>query len=98
MKKRNNYTWMIYVGIALLLISVILSFSSSYTRKGYVEYNNGEELLFCDEQGNLWAWEIETMKEMTEYKKGDKVVLTFNTNGTDDTPYDDILLSFKKVK
>ena len=97
-KKNNNYFWIIYLGIALLLISIILSFSSTYTREGYVENNNGVEILFCDSSGNLWAWEIETMKEFNEYKKGDKVILTFDINKTEDIVTDDILIKFRKMK
>lgn len=97
-KQRQNKTALFLIAICAGLIIVLLIFNnllSTYSREAYVENNNGEELIFSDFYGHLWGWGIET-KEEYNLTKWDKVILTFNNNGTDEDVTDDIIIKVEK--
>lgn len=92
--KMNKISRMLIVVLLVVLVAIFLYGSGKYSREAYVENNNGEEIIFTDVRGHRWGWFIETIEEHS-LKPGNKVILFFDTNGTDEIIEDDIL---KKVK
>lgn len=93
--KRNMILLISTITIFILVMFFVGQLTKNYSREAYVEYNNGEEIVFTDVRGHMWGWTIET-KEEYSLAKGDKVILTFNNNGTDEVIEDDILTKIKK--
>lgn len=85
--------------LAIIISSMLLldHFVKRYSREASVAFNNGEQLVFEDIKGNLWGWTIESLDDFL-LSEGDKVILIFNDNGTEDNITDDILIKIKKKK
>ena len=93
---KRNLTFAFGITVIFILVMFFIGqLTKSYSREAYVEYNNGEEIVFTDVHGHMWGWTIETKEEYL-LAKGDKVILTFNNNGTDEVIEDDILTKIKK--
>ena len=56
-----------------------------YTMEGTVDYYKGEKCVI-DKMGEAWSDD-----RVEEYNIGDDVVITFDTNTTDNTRYDDVV-------
>lgn len=97
MDKQTRKTFIICVccAIAILVVVLLNYFTATYKREAYVEYNNGEEIVFTDVRGHIWGWTVEA-EEDTKLKENDKVILTFNINQTETVVEDDILIKIEK--
>ena len=100
MKRTNNIKEIGYIIIAMSIIIIIYLILAStvlkhYSREAYVENNNGVEIVFTDVRGHMWGWIAETIEE-TKLKEGEKVILTFDDNGTENFVEDDILIQVIK--
>ena len=94
----KNKNICIIIICCLIMIITIITFNtlfSSYSREAYVESNKNNIITFIDLQGNSWTYEAITTEEQI-FKPWDKVVLTFDTNKTDDNIFDDILKKVEK--
>lgn len=88
---------LIITALLLALFTMFFYSTKNYSREAFVENNNGEEIIFTDVRGHMWGWIIETTEEYN-LQKGDKVILFFDNNNTDEIVEDDILLKIKKIK
>lgn len=93
----------ITIGIICFAIGFVVTFlflntGKQYSREAYVETNTQEKIVFNDTWGHKWEWTIkeETKEEIKTLSKGEKVTLTFDTNGTYDFVDDDILKKVEK--
>lgn len=93
--KKDIIAFMEMIIIFLCIMGIVGQITRYYSREAYVEYNNGEELVFTDIRGHMWGWTIEN-KEDFSLAKGDKVILKFDTNGTEEKVEDDILIQIIK--
>lgn len=93
----KNSKVLITIMLLLILFTVFFYSTRNYSREAFVENNNGEEIVFTDIRGHMWGWTIETVEEYN-LQKGDKVILFFNNNYTDELITDDVLLKIKKIK
>lgn len=98
--KRTNNTEIGCIIIAMSIIIIIYLILAStalrhYSREAYVENNNGVEIVFTDIYGHMWGWIAETIEE-TKLEEGEKVILTFDDNGTENFIEDDILIKIEK--
>lgn len=93
--KKDIIAFMGMIVIFLCIMGIVGQVTRYYSRGAYVEYNNGEELVFTDIRGHMWGWTIED-KEDFSLAKGDKVILKFDTNGTEENVEDDILIQITK--
>lgn len=98
--KKTNSTEIRYIIITMSIIIITYLILAStvlrhYSREAYVENNNGIEIVFTDVYGNMWGWIIETIEE-TKLEEGEKVILTFDDNGTENFIEDDILIKIEK--
>lgn len=93
----------IAIGIICFIIgfvgtSLLLNTGKQYSREAYIETNTQEKITFNDTWGHKWEWTIEEEieEEIKTLSKGDKVILTFDINGTYDFIDDDILKKVEK--
>lgn len=101
MTKKDVMTTTI-IGIALV---VFFFWNLNSTKEKYYKekYNRtieatvsteNEIIVFTDSTGNSWEWELE---ENENYRNNEKVLLVFNTKGTENIE-DDILIQINKRK
>ena len=94
----KNKNICIIIICCLIIIIAIITFNvlfSSYSRNAYVKSNKNNIITFIDLWGNSWSYEAITVEEQ-ELKPWDKVVLTFDSNGSIDDTSDDILKKVEK--
>lgn len=91
MNKRFYFQSILIVVVLISLLVVCSKIESTYTREAKVCTVEEETVLFIDETGNIWEWEIE---EKENYKENEKVKLVMFDNYTASIEDDEI----KKVK
>jgi hypothetical protein len=93
MNKRFWYEGLIIVIVFIVLLGFCSKIESTYTRKARVCTIEDKTVLFIDETGNIWEWELE---EGEEYRVNEKVKLVMFSNFTDDIIEDDEIKKIKK--
>ena len=84
---------LVLVGIVcVLLIGRAFTLTSQYRKEATVIQVNACSITFEDADGNLWGISYEP-----NYKVGDKVLITIETQGTWDTKEDDEIISVDKI-
>lgn len=81
------FTFVLLIAFVILVIT-----ETTYTKKGVITSVNDYKIQITDEGGFIWEVEGDN------FKVGDHVVLTMDTNHTDDTIKDDIVKKIKKIK
>lgn len=85
-------------GIILAILLFIIpggiagTLEARYSDTAIIRSINGGEILVEDSRGNLWTYTLH------DYKVGDKVVVTWDTQHTDDEIEDDKITKIKKIK
>lgn len=87
----------ICIGLAFISCFVLITWASilsnRYRKQGEVVRANRNEIVFEDANGNLWAIDYEQ-----GYKVGDKVLITFDSQGTWDCVEDDEIISVSRQR
>ena len=94
-KRRNNrVSNMLAIVIMLVCFAVVPGFAgyvdTHYTMTCEVDSVKGEVVTVLDKTGNLWNFYGDG------FRKGDRVKVTFFTNTTDNTRYDDEIIKVEK--
>ena len=93
--RKKSIIIILFTIISFTAIFVINNTGKHYSRETYVQFNNGEKIIFNDTWDNNWSWIISN-KEESLLSIGEKVTLTFDTNKTYDFVDDDILIKIEK--
>ena len=80
-----------FVGAVIIALSIVGTYETHYTMNGVVVASIGDEILVEDNTGNQWTFTGDG------YIMGDKVRLTFFTNGTDSNRKDDEIVKVKVI-
>lgn len=84
----------ILVAVFVTILTLCSHIETTYTREARVITIEGNEIIFLDENDNLWVWEKEDNEQ--EYKENEIVVLKMNTKGTDTKIEDDEIVRVKR--
>ena len=76
----------------ITLLGIEDNIKTHYEREAIVIGYQGYDIKVEDKQGNIWVF------EGSDYKLGDKVVLSMYTNHTDENIYDDEIINAKIKK
>ena len=93
-KKRFIIYSIILVAVFVTILTLCSHIETTYTREARVITIEGNEIIFLDENDNLWVWEKEDNEQ--EYKENEIVVLKMNTKGTDTKIEDDEIVRVKR--
>jgi hypothetical protein len=93
MFKSENQKIILVILCFLLAVAILVTmFPREYSRSAYVGEIRGEVVKLVDGFGNVWEW----TKEKENFVLGEKVILTFNNNGTEEDVKDDIIIRIDK--
>lgn len=82
----------LFTTIILTAMTLINSATGTYTQYATVYCTDINETVLVDAVGDVWA-----IDATDEFNEGDTVIITFDSNGTDNTRYDDIIVEVKKA-
>ena len=94
LKSKGQKTVMGILICVLLVTIFVMSFNRYYSRSAYVSEVKGDVIQLIDGRGHIWEWE----KEKNEsFNLGEKVLIKFDNNKTDEEVTDDIIISIEKT-
>lgn len=82
----------LFTTIILTAMTLINSATGTYTQYATVYCTDINETVLVDAIGEVWS-----IDATDEFNEGDTVVITFDSNGTDNIRYDDIIMEVKKA-
>ena len=77
---------------AVVLFGQMLNATDTYTKEVKVVSTTNQQTRAIDRQGNYW-----TITNSTEYNKGDRLIITIDSNQTT-TIYDDTVIEADRVQ
>lgn len=98
MRKKEIIISIICFTVGFVISFLLINTGKQYSREAYVKVTTEEKVVLDDTWGHEWTWVIEEKEkeEIKALKKGEKVILTFDTKGTYDFVDDDVLIKIKK--